>query len=202
MRFQYKFNGSKLFFFLDFLNKLYFLSNAEPHIPFWRVLNIFTVKTSLVWLAQGYNIYLLIMTIALKISGDQSYWNKNKRLIKTLNFWKPENLQIASWKKWIFGKLSFWGQLDSPCGFFKNLFSIENVNPCIFVTFNIIIRHILDNFIETLISLLFQIIEDFLLQYELFASIFRMFRHLHVSKKPMTSTHSRIRQQFFTFIIR
>ena len=159
MRFQYKFNGSKLFFFLDFLNKLYFLSNAEPHIPFWRVLNIFTVKTSLVWLAQGYNIYLLIMTIALKISGDQSYWNKNKRLIKTLNFWKPENLQIASWKKWIFGKLNYiWGQLDSPCGFFKNLFSIENVNPCFFVTFNIIISHILENFIEILISLLFQII--------------------------------------------
>ena len=162
MRFQYKFNGSKLFFFLDFLNKLYFLSNAEPHIPFWRVLNIFTVKTSLVWLAQGYNIYLLIMTIALKISGDQSYWNKNKRLIKTLNFWKPENLQIASWKKWIFGKLSYiWGQLDSPCGFFKNLFSIENVNPCFFVTFNIIISHILENFIEILISLLFQSIWRF-----------------------------------------
>ena len=60
-----------------FLLSCFFVSNAEPNIPFWRVLNIFTTKTSLIWLAQGYNVYLLIMTVTLKISGDQSYWNKN-----------------------------------------------------------------------------------------------------------------------------
>ena len=46
--------------------------NLEPHIPFWRVLNITTVK----------------MTVTLKIFWDESYWSKNKKPIKKRNFWK------------------------------------------------------------------------------------------------------------------
>ena len=48
------------------------ICNLEPHIPFWRVLNITTVK----------------MTVTLKILGDESYWSKNKNPIKKRNFWK------------------------------------------------------------------------------------------------------------------
>ena len=48
------------------------ICNLEPHIPFWRVLNITTVK----------------MTVTLKILGDESYWSRNKKPIKKRNFWK------------------------------------------------------------------------------------------------------------------
>ena len=48
------------------------ICNLEPHIPFWRVLNITTVK----------------MTVTLKILGDESYWSTNKKPIKKRNFWK------------------------------------------------------------------------------------------------------------------
>ena len=41
------------------------------------------------------------------------------------------------------------GQIDPPCGFLKNVFSIESVEPWFFVTFNIILKHISpENFIE------------------------------------------------------
>ena len=41
-------------------------------------------------------------------------------------------------------------QIDlPPCGFLKNAFSIERVEPWFFVTFNIILKHIFpENFIE------------------------------------------------------
>ena len=41
------------------------------------------------------------------------------------------------------------GQIDPPCGFLKNVSSIERVEPWFFVTFNIILKHIFpENFIE------------------------------------------------------
>ena len=41
------------------------------------------------------------------------------------------------------------GGLTPPCGFSKNVSSIESVKPWFFVTFNMILRHIFpENFIE------------------------------------------------------
>ena len=41
------------------------------------------------------------------------------------------------------------GQIDLPCGFLKNVSSVQRVEPRFFVTFNIILKHIFpENFIE------------------------------------------------------
>ena len=42
------------------------------------------------------------------------------------------------------------GQIDPPpCGFLKNVSSIERVESCFFVTFNIVLKHIFpENLIE------------------------------------------------------
>ena len=36
-----------------------------------------------------------------------------------------------------------WGSIWSSCGISKNVLSGENVKPCVFITFNILISHIL-----------------------------------------------------------
>ena len=48
------------------------------------------------------------------------------------------------------GKWEGGGQIDPPpCGFLKNVSSIERVESCFFVTFNIVLKHIFpENLIE------------------------------------------------------
>ena len=95
---------------------------------------------------------------------------------ETLNANKPKTLTLKR----------LGGQFDPPCSFSKNVCTRERVKPCIFVNFNIIISHILFKIpLKFLKS--FRIYEDFLRQYQLISSIFRIFWDFLVTKKLMTS---------------
>ena len=53
---------------------------------------------------------------------------------------------VPKWKSYVYHPLT---SPSPPCGFLKNVSSIEMVEPWFFVTFNIILKHIFSqNFIE------------------------------------------------------
>ena len=84
----------------------------------------------------------------------------------------------------------------SPCGFSKNVFFRESMEPCFFVTFNILITHI---FPETFIEIP-QLVQKI---WRFSSSILTIFINFsNFSTFPCckeTSTYNKERQQCFTF---
>ena len=90
--------------------------------------------------------------------------------------------------------------LTSPCGFSKIVSSKKRVTPWFFVTFNIILRHIFpENFIEfpQVVQKIWRNSLSILANFHQFSSIFWIFWHYLVTKKPMMSAYNRWCLHFF-----
>ena len=91
-----------------------------------------------------------------------------------------------------------------PCGFSKNVSSIERVKAWFFVTFNIILGYIFpENFLEfpQVVQKILRNSQWILANFHQFSSIFSIFWHYLVTKKLITSPYNRWCQHFFTFNI-
>ena len=97
-----------------------------------------------------------------------------------------------------------WQLMTPSCGFSKNVSSKERVKACLFVTFNIILKHIFpESFIKfpQVVQKIWRNSVSILANFHQFSSLFWIFWHYLVKKKLMMSAYNRWCQHFVTFNI-
>ena len=146
---------------------------------------------------------MLIMTVASKMPGDESYWSKNQKLIQKHVIFESHwsllsclaNWQATNWKNEFSLSLIKLGVNLIPRGFFQKCTFYRKREALFFITFKVTFLKISSKLLTS-----FRTYEDFLLQYYLFSSIFRILSHFLVTSKLMRSPNNRWCQHYFTII--